>query len=93
MACECPKDDRIPNLSKEGERIIVMIVKIFVLLFIGVVLHLATILLSREVDKSEGSNATVSYLGSIVILGFNILKVYILFAIILQVMNFFGLLN
>ena len=61
--------------------------KIIWLLFIGIVLHLATILLSREVDKSEGSNAVVSYFGSIVILGFNILKVYILFAIILLVIN------
>lgn len=67
----------------------VEIVKIIGLLFIGVVLHLATILLSREVDKSEGSNTLVSYLGSIVILGFNILKVFILFGIILQVINLF----
>ncbi|ODA40821.1 hypothetical protein [Desulfosporosinus sp. BG] len=64
-------------------------VTIIWLLFIGVVFHLATILLAREVDKSEGSNTLVSYLGSIVILGFNILKVFILFGIILQVINLF----
>lgn len=57
------------------------------LLFIGVVLHLATILLSRQVDPPDGSNAVVSYLASIVIMVFNILKVFILFAIILTVIN------
>ena len=57
------------------------------LLFIGVVLHLATTLLSRHVHPSDGSNAVVSYLSSIVIMGFNILKVFILFAIIVIVIN------
>ncbi|EGW39466.1 hypothetical protein [Desulfosporosinus sp. OT] len=65
------------------------IVTIIWLLFIGIVLHLATILLSREVDKSEDSNTLVSYFGSIVILGFNILKVFILFGVILQAINLF----
>jgi len=68
---------------------IVEIVKIIWLLFIGVVLHLATILLSRQVDTLDGSNAVVSYLTSIVIMGFNILKFLILFLIIFTVINLF----
>lgn len=57
------------------------------LLFIGIVLHLSTILLSRHIHPINESNAVVRYLASIVILGFNILKVFILFAIVLQVIN------
>lgn len=62
------------------------------LLFIGIVLHLATILLSRLVnslDGSNGSDAVVSFLAPIVVLGFNIIKVFILFFIILAVINRF----
>ncbi|MCO1603895.1 hypothetical protein [Desulfosporosinus nitroreducens] len=64
-----------------------MILKIIGLLFLGFVLHLATILLSRHVDPVDESNAVVRYLASIVIMGFNILKVFILFAIVLLVIN------
>lgn len=62
------------------------------LLFIGIVLHLATILLSRlgnSQDGSNGSDAVVSYLAPIVVMGFNIIKVFILFSIILIVINRF----
>ena len=64
-----------------------MILEIIRLLFIGVVLHLATILLSRHVDPDDESNALVRYLASIVIMGFNIIKVFILFVIVLWVIN------
>jgi len=72
-------------IDRKGE----MIVAIIWLLFIGLVLHLATILLSRQVDPLDGSNAEVSYLASIVVMGLNIVKVIILFLIILTVINLF----
>jgi len=71
------------------DRKVEMIVAISWLLFIGLVLHLATILLSRQVDPLDGSNAEVSYLASIVVMGLNIVKVIILFLIILTVINLF----
>lgn len=66
-----------------------MIVTTIWLLFIGVVLHLATILLARQVEPPDGSNALVSYLASIIIMVINIGKFFVLFAIILTLINLF----
>lgn len=68
-----------------------MIINIIWLLFIAGVLHLATILLSRHVDPVDESNAYVSYLVPIVIMVANIFKVFILFSIILLVINYFSI--
>lgn len=66
-----------------------MIVTTIWLMFIETVLHLATILLSLQVEPPDGSNALVSYLASIIIMVINIGKFFILFAIILNVINRF----
>jgi len=62
---------------------------IFLLLFIFAVLHLSTILLSRELKKSEELKI-VSYLGSIVMTGLNVIKYILFFFIIYQIVILLG---
>jgi hypothetical protein len=64
---------------------------ILILLFIFAVLHLVTLLLSREVARSEGVNGVISYLGSVVIMGFNVTKFLIFFFIIYRVIILIGI--
>ena len=59
------------------------------LIFIGIVLQLGTILLSRQVESNDGSNALVSYLSSIVSMVLNISKIFIIFLIALIIVNLF----
>lgn len=62
------------------------IIKIIWILFIMAVLHLAAKLLNRQVDTLKGFEF---YLALIVITGFNVLKILLLFVVIFSVINRF----
>lgn len=58
-------------------------------LIIGIISHSVSILLSRQVDRLDASNAVVSYLVTILILVLNLLKYFIVFFISWKVINLF----
>ena len=63
--------------------------EIITAIIIGVILHFSLILLSRQVDRLAAWNGVVSYLVTILILGLNLVKYFIVFFICWKVINIF----